>query len=395
MSRFVYADNSGTTPMSEKAFQAMKPFFCEKFGNASSHYSIGYEAKDALDEARAKVAKAIGAEPAEIYFTGGGSEADNWALKGVAELKGHGHIITTNIEHHAMTNTCAWLRKKGFDITEIHVDNTGLVPLEALEAAIREDTILVTMMMANNEVGTIQPMAEIGEICHKHGVLFHTDAVQATGHVPIDVKAMNIDLLSMAGHKFRGPKGVGALYCRKGLRLPALIHGGGQEKGRRGGTENVAGYVGMGVALEDAVEHMEETSQRLMKMRDRLISGILEAVPYSRLTGHPTQRLPGHASFIFESVEGESILLHLDMKGVCASTGSACNSDSLEPSHVLLGIGLPAELAHGSLRLSLGEINTEEDVDYLLEVVPPIIAKLREMSPLWDNGPTESFDFNK
>lgn len=385
MSRFVYADNAATTSVAPEVFEAMKPYFTEHFGNPSGHYSIGYTTKDAITEARAKVAAAIGANADEIYFTGGGSEADNWALKGVVERKKGGHIITTTIEHHALLRSGEWLAKNNVDVTFLPVDEYGKVSLEELEKAIREDTILVSVMMANNEIATIQPVAEIGALCKEKGILFHTDAVQAAGHIPIDVKAMNIDLLSMAAHKFRGPKGVGALYMRKGLKLPAFIHGGGQEKGVRGGTENVPGIVGMGVALEMAVKNMPENSARLTKMRDRLIKGITETVPYSYLTGHPTDRLPGTASFIFECIEGESILLWLDMVGICASTGSACDSDSLDPSHVLLGIGLPAERAHGSLRLSLGEINTEEDVDYLLEQIPPIIQRLRNMSPLWEN----------
>ncbi len=386
MSRIVYADNAATTSVAPEVFEAMKPYFTEHFGNPSGHYSIGYTTKDAVAEARAKVAAAINAQPDEIYFTGGGSEADNWVLKGVAERKGGGHIITTTIEHHALLRSGEWLSKNNIDVTFLPVDNYGKVSLTELEKSIRDDTILVSVMMANNEIATIQPVAEIGALCHEKGVLFHTDAVQATGHIPIDVKAMNIDLLSMAAHKFRGPKGVGAMYCRKGLKLPALIHGGGQEKGVRGGTENVPGIVGLGAAIELAVKNMPENTARLTKMRDRLIKGITETIPYSYLTGHPTDRLPGTASFIFESIEGESILLWLDMAGICASTGSACDSDSLDPSHVLLGIGLPAERAHGSLRLSLGEINTEEDVDYLLEQIPPIVQRLRNMSPLWENN---------
>lgn len=385
MSKFVYADNAATTSVAPEVFEAMKPYFTEHFGNPSGHYSIGYVTKDAIAEARAKVAAAIGANADEIYFTGGGSEADNWALKGVVERKGGGHIITSTIEHHALLRSGEWLAKHNVDVTFLPVDEYGKVSLVELEKAMRDDTILVSVMMANNEIATIQPVAEIGALCKSKGILFHTDAVQAAGHIPIDVKAMNIDLLSMAAHKFRGPKGVGALYVRKGLKLPALIHGGGQEKGVRGGTENVAGIVGMGVALEMAVKNMPENNARLTKMRDRLIKGITETIPYSYLTGHPTDRLPGTASFIFECIEGESILLWLDMVGICASTGSACDSDSLDPSHVLLGIGLPAERAHGSLRLSLGEINTEEDVDYLLEQIPPIIQRLRNMSPLWEN----------
>lgn len=385
MSRFVYADNAATTSVAPEVFEAMKPYFTEHFGNPSGHYSIGYTAKDAITEARGKVAAAIGANADEIYFTGGGSEADNWALKGVVERKKGGHIITTTIEHHALLRSGEWLAKNNVDVTFLPVDEYGKVSLEELEKAIRDDTILVSIMMANNEIATIQPVAEIGALCKEKGILFHTDAVQAAGHIPIDVKAMNIDLLSMAAHKFRGPKGVGALYVRKGLKLPSFIHGGGQEKGVRGGTENVPGIVGMGVALETAVKNMPENNARLTKMRDRLIKGITETIPYSYLTGHPTDRLPGTASFIFECIEGESILLWLDMVGICASTGSACDSDSLDPSHVLLAIGLPAERAHGSLRLSLGEINTEEDVDYLLEQIPPIIQRLRNMSPLWEN----------
>lgn len=384
--RVVYADNAATTPVSPSAFQAMEPYYTACYGNPSSIYSVGRQAKKALEESREAIAACLGAQPAEIFFTSGGSEADNWAIKGAAHSmakKGRKHIITSKFEHHAVLHTCAALEKEGFQVTYLDVHSNGIVRPEEVEKAIRPDTALVTIMYANNEIGTIQPIPEIGEICRKHNVLFHTDAVQAVTNVPIHVKEQNIDMLSLSAHKFHGPKGVGVLYCKKGLNLPNLIDGGAQERGKRAGTENVAGIVGMAAAMKDACETMEERSQRLTAMRDRLIRGILQ-IDRSRLNGDPVKRLPGNASFCFEGVEGESILLMLDIQGICASSGSACTSGSLDPSHVLLSIGLPHEVAHGSLRLSFSDQNTEEDIDRILEVLPGLIERLRSMSPLWE-----------
>ena len=386
--KFVYADHAATTAVTDTALAAMLPHFTRDYGNPSSLYRFAQEGKTHLEEARAQVAACLNAKPEEVYFTSGGTEADNWALRGVAELmalkgKKTGHIITTAIEHHAILHTAQWLEKQGYEVTYLPVDGDGLVDPANLEQAIRPDTILISVMAANNEIGTIQPIAEIGAIARAHKVLFHTDAVQAVGHIPVDVEAWNVDLLSLSGHKFGGPKGIGALYMKKPLRLPALIQGGGQEKGRRSGTENVPGAVGMAAALKEAVEHLPEESARLAALRDKLIAG-LSKLPYTRLTGHPAKRLPGTASFVFEGVEGEALLLHLDDKGICASSGSACSSASLDPSHVLLSIGLPHATAHGSLRLSLGSDNTEADVDYILKEVPAVVAYLREMSPVWD-----------
>ena len=385
---FVYADHAATTAVTDTALAAMLPHFTRDYGNPSSLYRFAQEGKTHLEQARAQVAACLNARPEEIYFTSGGTEADNWALRGVAELmalkgKKTGHIITTAIEHHAILHTAQYLEKQGYEVTYLPVDGDGLVDPAAVEGAIRPDTILISVMAANNEIGTIQPIAEIGAIAKAHKVLFHTDAVQAVGHIPVDVEAWNVDLLSLSGHKFGGPKGIGALYMRKPLRLPALIQGGGQEKGRRSGTENVPGAVGMAAALKEAVDHLPEESARLAALRDKLIAG-LSKLPYTRLTGHPAKRLPGTASFVFEGVEGEALLLHLDAKGICASSGSACSSASLDPSHVLLSIGLPHAIAHGSLRLSLGSDNTEADVDYILKEVPAVVACLREMSPVWD-----------
>ena len=385
---FVYADHAATTAVTDTALAAMLPHFTRDYGNPSSLYRFAQESKTHLEQARAQVAACLNARPEEIYFTSGGTEADNWALRGVAELmalkgKKTGHIITTAIEHHAILHTAQYLEKQGYEVTYLPVDGDGLVDPAAVEGAIRPDTILISVMAANNEIGTIQPIAEIGAIAKAHKVLFHTDAVQAVGHIPVDVEAWNVDLLSLSGHKFGGPKGIGALYMRKPLRLPALIQGGGQEKGRRSGTENVPGAAGMAAALKEAVDHLPEESARLAALRDKLIAG-LSKLPYTRLTGHPAKRLPGTASFVFEGVEGEALLLHLDAKGICASSGSACSSASLDPSHVLLSIGLPHAIAHGSLRLSLGSDNTEADVDYILKEVPAVVACLREMSPVWD-----------
>lgn len=386
--KFVYADHAATTAVTDTALAAMLPCFTQDYGNPSSLYGFAQEGKSRLEQARAQVAACLNAKPEEVYFTSGGTEADNWALRGVAELmalKGRktGHIITTAIEHHAILHTAQYLEKQGYEVTYLPVDGDGLVDPANLEAAIRPDTILISVMAANNEIGTIQPIAEIGAIAKAHKVLFHTDAVQAVGHIPVDVEEWNVDLLSLSGHKFGGPKGIGALYMKKPLRLPALIQGGGQEKGRRSGTENVPGAVGMAAALKEATDHLPEESARLAALRDKLIAG-LSSLPYASLTGHPVKRLPGTASFVFEGVEGEALLLHLDARGICASSGSACSSASLDPSHVLLAIGLPHAIAHGSLRLSLGADNTEADVDYILKEVPAVVAYLREMSPVWD-----------
>lgn len=383
--RSVYMDYSATTYVKPEVLEEMLPYFTNKFGNPSSFYGISRETKMAVDKARGQVAQALNADLNEIYFTGGGSEADNWAIKGIASAyknKGN-HIITTKIEHHAVLHTCQYLEKQGFEVTYLDVDEEGFINLEELKNAITDKTILVSIMFANNEIGTIEPVKEIGEICRERKVLFHTDAVQAVGNVKIDVKDMNIDLLSLAGHKIYGPKGIGALYVRKGIRIHNLIHGGGQERNRRAGTENIAGIVGLGKAIELASQNLEEHAKNMIVLRDRLIEGLLK-IPYTRLNGpRGDKRLPGNVNVSFEFIEGESILLSLDFEGVCASSGSACTSGSLDPSHVLLAIGLPHEKAHGSLRLTLGDGSTEEDVDYVLEVVPPIIERLRKMSPLW------------
>ena len=381
-----YMDYSATTYVKPEVLDAMMPFFTEKFGNPSSFYGISRETKMAVDNARAQVAKAINCDPNEVYFTGGGSEADNWAIKGIAtaHMKKGNHIITTKIEHHAVLHTCEFLEKFGFEVTYLDVNEEGFVDLKQLEEAITDKTILVSIMFANNEIGTIQPIKEIGALCREKKVLFHTDAVQAVGSVPVDVKEMNIDLLSLAGHKLYGPKGIGAIYIRRGVRIDNLIHGGGQERGRRAGTENIPGVVGLGKAIEIATENIEENRARLTVLRDKLIDGILERIPYARLNGpRGDKRLPGNSNISFEFIEGESILLSLDFEGICASSGSACTSGSLDPSHVLLAIGLPHEKAHGSLRTTLGAASTEEDVEKLLNELPPIIERLRNMSPLW------------
>ena len=386
MKRFVYADNAATTPVSQTVLNAMLPYYTEKYGNPSSLYAVGREAKKALEEARENVANHLGALPNGIFFTSGGSEADNWAIKGVAhELakKGKKHIITSKFEHHAVLHTTEALEKEGFEVTYLEVYENGIVKPEDVEKAIREDTALVTIMYANNEIGTIQPISEIGAICKKHGVLFHTDAVQAVGNVKINVKEENIDLLSLSGHKLHAPKGVGALYVRRGIRLPNLISGGAQERGKRAGTENVAGIVALSVAMDEAYANLDERNARLIRMRDRLIEGASK-IERSRLNGDAVKRLPGNFNMCFEGIEGESLLLKLDFAGICASSGSACTSGSLDPSHVLLAIGLPHEIAHGSLRISFSDQNTEEDVDYILEVLPGIVSYLRDISPLWD-----------
>lgn len=383
--KHVYMDHAATTYVKPEVLEEMMPYFTGKFGNPSSFYSISREVQEGVMKARLRVSKAINCKENEIYFTGGGSEADNWAIKGIASAyknKGN-HIITTKVEHHAVLHTCAYLEKNGFEVTYLDVDSEGFVKLEDLKNAITDKTILVSIMFANNEIGTIQPVKEIGAICREKKILFHTDAVQAVGHIPVDVEEMNIDLLSMAGHKFYGPKGVGALYVRKGIRIHNLIHGGAQERNRRAGTENTASIVGMAKALELATENLKEHNIKLRSLRDKLIDGLLK-IPYTRLNGpRGEKRLPGNVNVSFEFIEGESILLSLDFEGICASSGSACTSGSLDPSHVLLAIGLPHEKAHGSLRLSLGDENTEEEVDYVLETVPPIIERLRNMSPLW------------
>jgi len=389
----IYADNAATTRLSEKAFEAMKPYFCEYFGNASSLYQLGGQSQKAVDNARMVIAKCLNAQqPSNIYFTSGGSESDNWAIKGAAELgerKGKKHIISSKFEHHAVLHTLEYLEKHGFEVTLLDVHENGIVRPEELEKAIREDTALVTIMFANNEIGTIQPIKELAEVAHKHGVIFHTDAVQAVGTVPIDVQELGIDMLSMSSHKFHGPKGMGALYVRKGIRLPNLIHGGGQERGLRAGTENTAGIVGMSVALQESVEKMAERNIRLEKMRDRLIDGLLK-IERSRINGDRISRLPGNVNMCFEGIEGESLLLMLDLQGISASSGSACTSGSLDPSHVLLAIGLPHEIAHGSLRLTFSDENTEQDIDDILTAVPQIVDRLRKMSPLWEKIVKES-----
>ena len=386
MNEIIYFDNAATTPIRPEVYDAMRPYIESCYGNPSSVYKLARESKKAVDLARKQVADAINADSGEIFFTGCGSESDNWAIKGVAlALKDKGkHIITTNIEHHAILHTCEFLEENGYEVTYIPVDEYGMVSADDIKKAIRPDTILVSVMTANNEIGTIEPIKEIGAACREKGVYFHTDAVQAVGHIKIDVKEMNIDLLSLSGHKIGAPKGIGALYIRKGVKIKNLIHGGQQEKGKRAGTENVIGIAALGKAIELAVSEMEDTTERLKYLRDKIINGVLKNIEYSRLNGHPEERLPGNVNISFEFIEGESMLLMLDAKGICASSGSACTSGSLDPSHVLLAIGLPHEKAHGSLRISLGYQNTEEEVDKLLEVLPPIVQRLREMSPLYE-----------
>jgi len=384
--RIIYLDHAATTYVKPEVFDAMKPYFCEHFGNASSIYSIGRYSKKAVEEAREQVAKAIGSEAREIYFTGSGSEADNWAIKGIAaanKKKGN-HIITSAIEHPAILNSCKYLEGEGFEVTYLPVDSDGLVSVEQVKNAIKENTILISIMFANNEIGTIQPIQEIGAIAREKGILFHTDAVQAVGNIPIDVEKMNIDLLSLSGHKFYGPKGMGALYIKKGVKISSIIHGGQQERGKRASTENIPGIIGLGKAIELATEHIDEYNKKLINFREKTIEGLMAKVPYIRLNGHRSNRLPGNVNISFQFIEGESLLLMLDMKGVCGSSGSACSSGSLDPSHVLMAIGLPHEIAHGSLRLTFGDENTEEDVDYILEEIPKIVTKLRDMSPLYE-----------
>lgn len=379
----VYMDNSATTPVRKEVTEEMLPYMTENFGNPSSIYEIGKISKHAIDKARKKIANALGSEENEIYFTSGGTESDNWAIKGIAfanRSKGK-HIITSSIEHHAVLHTCAWLESQGFEVTYLPVDKYGMVFPEEVKKAIRDDTILISVMLANNEIGTIQPVEEIGRIAKENLIYFHTDAVQAIGHVPIDVNKMNIDLLSLSGHKFEGPKGCGALYIRNGTKIDTFLHGGSQERKRRAGTENVPAIAGLGKAIELATAEIEESNKTLLELRERLIKGLLK-IPKAHLNGHPTKRLANNVNVTFEYIEGESLLLLLNAKGIFASTGSACNSSSLEPSHVLTACGVPHEIVHGSLRLSLGRMNSEQDVDRVLEAVPEIVQKLRNMSPL-------------
>ncbi len=383
--RSIYLDHAATTPVKPEVLEAMLPYFTQKFGNASSIYTLGRDSKKAIEEARDRTASALGAQPREIFFTGSGTEADNWAVKGVAyanRQKGN-HIITTAIEHHAVLHTCQYLESDGFEVTYLPVDENGLVTADAVKAAIKPNTILITIMFANNEIGTIQPISEIGKVARAKGIYFHTDAVQAVGNVKINVEEMNIDLLSLSAHKFYGPKGIGALYIRKGIKITSFLHGGAQERGRRASTENVAAVVGLGKAIELASQNLDEYNKKLITLRDHAIAEITKNIPFIRLNGDRDSRLPGNVNFSFEFIEGESLLLMLDMKGIAASSGSACTSGSLDPSHVLLAIGLPHEIAHGSLRLTFGEENTREDLDYVLEVLPAIVQRLREMSPLY------------
>lgn len=387
MKKLIYLDNAATTKTSPEVVAAMLPYFTEHYGNPSSVYGFAGISKNAVSDARRTIARTLGAKENEIYFTAGGSEADNWALKATAEAyqsKGK-HIITTRIEHHAILHTAQYLEKHGFEVTWLDVDEHGSVKLEQLRKAIRPDTILISIMFANNEIGTIQPVREIGEIAHENGILFHTDAVQAYGQLPINVDEYHIDMLSASGHKLNGPKGIGFLYIRKGIKIRSFVHGGAQERKRRAGTENVPGIVGLGKAAELAVTSMEERTAKERKLRDHLIARVLDEVPYTRLNGHRTNRLPNNANFSFQFIEGESLLILLDGDGICGSSGSACTSGSLDPSHVLLAIGLPHEIAHGSLRLTLSEETTEEDIDYVVESVKRIVERLRSMSPLYED----------
>lgn len=384
--RFVYADNAATTRVSDEVLNSMLPYFTERYGNASSIYKLGRDAQRDIEIAREKVAKALNASPNEIFFTSCGSESDNWAIRGVCEKlasKGKKHIITSVFEHHAILHTCQYMEKHGYDVTYLPISKDGFVNPEDVRNAIREDTAIVSIMYANNEIGTIQPIKEIGAICREKKVIFHTDAVQAVGNVPIDVKEQNIDILSLSGHKIHAQKGIGAIYIKKGLALPNLIFGGAQERNKRAGTENVPAIVGLGTAIEIATANIPEKAEKVTAMRNRLIDGILK-LPKTRLNGSRENRLPGNCNISIEGVEGESLLLKLDLKGICASSGSACTSGSLDPSHVLLALGLKHEVAHGSLRLSISDENTDEDIDYILEVVPKVVEQLRAMSPLWE-----------
>ena len=387
MKKMIYLDNAATTKTAPEVVEAMLPYFTEYFGNASSVYGFAGNSKEAMAKARETIANSLGAKANEIYFTAGGSEADNWALKATAEAykaKGN-HIITTKIEHHAILHTAEWLEKNGFEVTYLNVDENGVVKLDELKAAIRPETILISVMFANNEIGTIEPIKEIGEIAKANGILFHTDAVQAFGQVPINVDELNIDMLSSSGHKLNGPKGIGFLYIRKGVKIRSFVHGGAQERKRRAGTENIPGIVGYGAAVERAMKTMKERTDKEIELRDYLIDRILKEVPYTRLNGHRTNRLPNNANFSFQCIEGESLLIMLDMEGICGSSGSACTSGSLDPSHVLLAIGLPHEIAHGSLRLTLSDETTKEDIDFVVEKVKEIVARLRDMSPLYED----------
>ena len=387
MDKIIYLDNAATTKTAKEAVDAMLPFFTEHYGNASSIYSLGAESKKAMTQAREIIAESIGATPAEIYFTAGGSESDNWALVATAEAyasKGK-HIITSRIEHHAILHTCDYLKTRGYEITYVDVDENGVIKLDELKKAIRPDTILISVMFANNEIGTIQPIKEIGEIAKEHGILFHTDAVQAYGHVHINVDEDHIDMLSTSGHKINGPKGIGFLYIRKGIKIRSFVHGGQQERSRRAGTENIPGIVGYGAAVKRAFESLTERMNKETRLRDYLIGRIEKEIPYCRLNGDRVKRLPNNVNFSFQFIEGESLLIMLDMKGICASSGSACTSGSLDPSHVLLAIGLPHEIAHGSLRLTLSEENTKEELDYVVDSVKEIVNKLRSMSPLYED----------
>ena len=388
MKELIYMDNAATTQVSEEVLEGMIPYFREHYGNASSIYSIGQVSKKAITEAREKVAKALNADPKEIFFTGSGTEADNWALRSYAEAnkeKGN-HIITSKIEHHAILHVCEYLEKNGFEVTYLDVDNEGFISLEELEKAIRPETILISIMHANNEIGTIQPIKKISEIAKKNKIIFHTDAVQTAGILDIDVKEIGVDMLSLSAHKFHGPKGVGVLYVRRGIKLPPFMIGGGQERGKRGSTENVAGIVGLGIALENAKASAADDREKLTKLRDYLIDKMLEAIPHARLNGpRGENRLPGNTNFSFEFIEGESMLLLLDSFGICGSSGSACTSGSLDPSHVLLGIGLPHEIAHGSLRLSISTENTKEQIDFVVEKTAQVVQRLRDMSPLYED----------
>lgn len=383
----IYLDNAATTKTAPEVVEAMLPYFTEFYGNASSVYGFAGNSKEAMAKARETIADALGANANEIYFTAGGSEADNWALKATAEAykaKGN-HIITTKIEHHAILHTAQWLEKNGFEVTYVNVDENGVVKLDELKAAIRPETILISVMFANNEIGTMQPIKEIGEIAKANGILFHTDAVQAFGQVPIDVNELNIDMLSSSGHKLNGPKGIGFLYIRKGVKIRSFVHGGAQERKRRAGTENIPAIVGYGAATERAVRTMKERTEKEKELRDYLIDRVLKEVPYTRLNGHRIDRLPNNANFSFQFIEGESLLIMLDMEGICGSSGSACTSGSLDPSHVLLAIGLPHEIAHGSLRLTLSDETTKEDIDFVVDKVKEIVARLRDMSPLYED----------
>lgn len=387
MEKIIYLDNAATTRTSPAVVEAMLPYFTDNYGNASSIYSIGAKSKAAIAQSRETIAGVLGAKPEEIYFTAGGTESDNWALKATADAyKAKGkHIITSKIEHHAILHTCEYLEKHGFEVTYVDVDENGIVKLDQLEKAIRPDTILISIMFANNEIGTIQPIREIGQIAKKHGILFHTDAVQAFGQLPINVDDLNIDMLSSSAHKICGPKGIGFLYIRKGVKIRAFVHGGAQERKRRAGTENVPGIVGYAKAAEDAARTMQERTQKEKQLRDYLIERVLAEIPYTRLNGHRMDRLPNNANFSFQFIEGESLLIMLDMEGICGSSGSACTSGSLHPSHVLLAIGLPHEIAHGSLRLTLGEETTREEIDYVVDKTKAIVERLRSMSPLYED----------